>query len=184
MTFRPIALTASSRFSFLLPVMNTNAPSSTNSFADASAIPEVAPVITATLPSNLPMTTLLLLALQLNTGSLVGRAVSRLPRSPAQARLLAWLRHGVNQLRCRSARAMLIDNLHEENETALVNEEGGWVGRLARCVPAKPVLVGKRVAGIKHKVEVRRQLLAHQKFRGTCVQVLGRARIDKDHVGS
>src|SRR5271156_6595496 len=91
---------------------------------------------------------------------------------------------GSNQLRCRSARAMLLDNLHEENETALVNEEGGWVGRLARCVPAKPVLVGKRVTGIKHKVEVRRQLLSHHKFRGTCIQVLGRARIDKDHVGS
>ena len=45
------------------PVMNTKAPSSTNSLADAGAIPEVAPVITATLPSNLPMTTLFLLAL-------------------------------------------------------------------------------------------------------------------------
>src|ERR1700761_6567008 len=112
------------------------------------------------------------------------RAVSRKPRSPAQARLLAWLRHGVNQLRCRSPRAMLLDNLHEENETVLVNEERRWIGRLARCVPAKPVLVGKRVARIEHKVEVRRQSLAHQKFRSTCVEVLGRAWIDKDHVGS
>jgi hypothetical protein len=59
-TFRPIALTALSKLSCLRPVMNTYAPSSTNSFADASAIPEVAPVITATLPSNLPMTTPLL----------------------------------------------------------------------------------------------------------------------------
>src|SRR5271156_6855799 len=39
--------------------MNTYAPSSTNSLADASAIPEVAPVITATFPSNLPISTLL-----------------------------------------------------------------------------------------------------------------------------
>jgi hypothetical protein len=43
--------------------------------ADASAIPEVAPVITATLPSNLPMNTLLLLRKeQLNADSLIDRA--------------------------------------------------------------------------------------------------------------
>jgi hypothetical protein len=37
--------------------MKTWAPSSTNNLAPASAIPLVAPVITATLPSSFPMTT-------------------------------------------------------------------------------------------------------------------------------
>src|SRR5260370_36412134 len=46
--------------------MNTYAPSSKNSLAAASAIREVARVITATLPSNLPMTTLLLVGIAEN----------------------------------------------------------------------------------------------------------------------
>jgi hypothetical protein len=39
--------------------MNTYAPSSTNSLAVANAMPEVAPVMTATLRSSLPMVRLL-----------------------------------------------------------------------------------------------------------------------------
>src|SRR5579859_3144662 len=48
-----MAATASSNLSLRRPVMNTWAPSATNSLAVASAIPDVAPVITATLPSSL-----------------------------------------------------------------------------------------------------------------------------------
>src|SRR5580704_17164126 len=54
-TFRPISLTASSSAFCLLPVMNTEAPSSTNRFALASAKPLDPPVMTATLPSSFPM---------------------------------------------------------------------------------------------------------------------------------
>src|SRR5690242_11854486 len=48
-----LAATASSSLSLRRPVMNTWAPSAANSLAVASAIPDVAPVITATLPSSL-----------------------------------------------------------------------------------------------------------------------------------
>ena len=48
-TFRPISLTALSSASCRRPEMKTYAPSSTNNFAPASAIPDVAPVITAAL---------------------------------------------------------------------------------------------------------------------------------------
>jgi hypothetical protein len=54
-TFRPISLTASSSASCLRPVMKTKAPSSTNNFAVASAIPLDPPVMTATLPSSFPI---------------------------------------------------------------------------------------------------------------------------------
>jgi hypothetical protein len=75
--------------------MNTYAPSSTNSFADASAIPEVAPVITATLPSNLPMTTLLL----------VGTAENRIAHH--------------NE---RSVRVTVVYAVYRSNQTAQVRE--------------------------------------------------------------
>src|ERR1700758_15126 len=54
-TFRPMAFTASSSLSLRLPVINTYAPSCTNSFAVASAMPDVAAVITATFPSSFPI---------------------------------------------------------------------------------------------------------------------------------
>src|SRR3954454_14413027 len=56
-TFRPIRSTASSSASLCRPEMKTWAPSSTNDLAPASAIPLVAPVITATLPSSFPTIT-------------------------------------------------------------------------------------------------------------------------------
>ncbi len=48
----PISLTALSSTSCRRPVTKTNAPSSANRSADASANPDVAPVTTATFPSN------------------------------------------------------------------------------------------------------------------------------------
>src|ERR1700677_3756327 len=50
-----MAFTASSSLSWRRPVMKTYAPSSTNSLAVASAMPEVAAVITANFPSSLPI---------------------------------------------------------------------------------------------------------------------------------
>jgi hypothetical protein len=51
----PIALTAASSWVFLRPKIYTNAPSATNFFADARPMPVVPPVITAILPSSLPI---------------------------------------------------------------------------------------------------------------------------------
>ena len=62
MTFLPMAFTASSSCSWRRPVMKTYAPSATNSFAVASAIPDVAPVMTATFPSSFPIAVLLLVS--------------------------------------------------------------------------------------------------------------------------
>jgi hypothetical protein len=50
-----MAATASSSLFLSRPVMYTSAPSATNNLAVANAIPDVAPVITATLPSSLGM---------------------------------------------------------------------------------------------------------------------------------
>src|SRR5262249_5300743 len=54
-TFLPIAFTASSSCFWRRPVMNTCAPSSTKSFAVASAMPEVSAVRTTTLQASFPM---------------------------------------------------------------------------------------------------------------------------------
>src|SRR5260221_1088443 len=54
-----MSFTASSSFSLRRPVMKTYAPSSTKSLAVASAMPEVAAVMTATFPSSFPITVLL-----------------------------------------------------------------------------------------------------------------------------
>jgi len=59
LTSRPMLSTASSS-SFCRPRMKTKAPSSTNSLAVASPIPEVHPVITATLSCSVPFIDLLL----------------------------------------------------------------------------------------------------------------------------
>src|SRR5258707_2290353 len=54
-----MSFTASSSLSWRRPVMKTYAPSSTKSLAVASAMPEVAAVMTATFPSSFPITVLL-----------------------------------------------------------------------------------------------------------------------------
>jgi hypothetical protein len=54
-TLWPMAATASSSLFLSRPVMYTSSPSATNNVAVANAIPDVAPVITATLPSSLGM---------------------------------------------------------------------------------------------------------------------------------
>jgi hypothetical protein len=61
-TLWPMAATASSSLALSRPVMNTWAPSATNNLAVANAIPDVAPVITATLPSSLGMVTVAFLS--------------------------------------------------------------------------------------------------------------------------
>src|SRR5712692_6237019 len=54
-TSPPISRLASSSVCWSRPVMTTRAPCSLNSFAVARPMPELPPVMTATLPSNLPM---------------------------------------------------------------------------------------------------------------------------------
>src|ERR1700737_4114613 len=54
-TLRPISLTAAASSGPRRPVMNTYAPSPTNSFAVARPIPLLPPVTSAILPSSFPM---------------------------------------------------------------------------------------------------------------------------------
>src|SRR5579859_7295097 len=76
--------TASSNLSLRRPVMNTWAPSATNSLAVASAIPDVAPVITATLPSSLGIRELTFLSVVVRVlvvGATIGPAIGA-PAAP------------------------------------------------------------------------------------------------------
>jgi hypothetical protein len=77
-----MATTASSSFVLSRPVMTTSAPSATNNLAVANAIPDVAPVITATLPSSLGMVTVAFLSAARPIG-VRGRQVDAGRKEPA-----------------------------------------------------------------------------------------------------
>src|SRR6478672_2250736 len=68
-----MSLTASSSLSLRRPVMKTYAPSLTKSFAVASAMPDVAAVMTATFPSSFPIAVLLRIWLVVGPGPLAHR---------------------------------------------------------------------------------------------------------------
>src|SRR5260370_42225525 len=90
-----MSFTASSSFSLRRPVMKTYAPSSTKSFAVASAMPELAAVMTATFPSSFPITVLLSYLVgcgagpagaSLSAAGIVDRVVSAVRRRRGQGR--------------------------------------------------------------------------------------------------
>src|SRR5260370_14317171 len=107
-----MSFTASSSFSLRRPVMKTYAPSSTKSFAVASAMPEVAAVMTATFPSSFPITVLL--------SYLVGCG------RPAAASLSQWAL-GTKRLAEAAAGA---DKLARDPLGVVGSEEGGDAGNV------------------------------------------------------
>src|ERR1700689_3796602 len=121
-----MALTASSSFSCRRPVMNTYAPSSTNNFAVARAIPDVAAVITATLPSNLPIL-IALFGQEVLLPTLVS-CLSVLLRN----RLLIRLQLTQNVL-CRWTVAVTLADLLKQDVAVLVENEGRRICSFVRC---------------------------------------------------
>jgi len=79
---------------------------------------------------------------------------------------------------------MLLDDLAEEYDALSVDQERRWIGGLLRGVPAEPVQVRERIAGIHQQIEVSGNFFIRQELVRPGAKILRRTRVDKHHMGA